>query len=146
MPSFGLWAFTCDRQATLEAYARIERGGSDTCSCNGCRNFSAARLQVFPPEFLSFLDTVGIDSCKDGEVYHNAQLSLGRHDYGGWFHFVGTLDKTGDFPVIELAEGFDAWLCRKGAPALRELDGLPLVQVEFHAHRVPWVLPESAAT
>ena len=146
MASFGLWGFTCDHQATVDAYALIERGGSDNCTCNSCRNFSAARTHVFPPEFLAFLTSVGIDSRKDGEVYHNAQLAPGIHDYGGWFHFVGTLDKTGDFPVIPLADGFSAWLCRKGAPALPGLDGLALVQVEFHAERVPWVLSESAPT
>ena len=146
MASFGLWEYSCDRQATIEAYARIDRGGSETCTCNGCRNFSGARPHVFPSKFLALLNSVGIDSAKDGEVYHNGQLSPGVHDYGGWFHFVGTLDKTGDFPVMQPADGFSAWLCRRHAPALRGLDGLTLVQVEFHAERVPWVLPESAAT
>jgi hypothetical protein len=100
MATFGMWEFTNDRTATIDAYARIERGGSDTCSCIGCRNFVAARDNVYPSEFIALLNSLGIDSRKDGEVYHNAQLSPGRHDYGGWFHFVGTLEKTGDFPFV----------------------------------------------
>jgi hypothetical protein len=43
----------------------------------------------------------------DGEVYHNARLASGLHDYGGWFHFVGALAMTGDFPVVELAPSVD---------------------------------------
>jgi hypothetical protein len=143
--SFGLWEYTCDLRATRQAYARTERGGADACSCNGCRNFIAARPQVFPSRFLAFLDSLGISSTKDFEVYHNAQLTPGVHDYGGWFHFVGSLDKGGDFPMVQIAEGFSASLCRKSAPNLPALIGLPLVHVEFHAERVPWVLLELEA-
>ena len=100
MSSFGDWEFTCDRQATLDSYARAAYGGADRCSCNGCRNFIVAPERAFPLEFLKFLDSLGIDSRKDGEVYHNARLATGLHDYGGWFHFVGKLLETGDFPVV----------------------------------------------
>jgi len=146
MGTFSMWEFTNDRTATIAAYARIERGGSDTCSCNGCRNFVAARDKVYPSEFIALLSSLGIDSRKDGEVYHNAQLSPGRHDYGGWFHFVGILQKTGDFPVVPMGPGFSAWLRNKTAPALPGLDGMPLVEVEFHADSVPWVLKETEGT
>ncbi len=146
MATFGMWEFTNDRMATINAYTLIERGGSDTCSCNGCRNFVAARDNVYPSEFIALLNSFGIDSRKDGEVYHNARLSPGRHDYGGWFHFVGTLEKTGDFPVVPMGQGFSAWLRKKAAPALPGLGELPLVEVEFHADSVPWVLTEPEAT
>jgi hypothetical protein len=78
-------------------------------------------------------------------VYHNARLPSGLDDYGGWFHFVGTLAKTGDFPVVELAPGFTAWLCRRTAPALDVFVEQPLVQVEFHTERAPWMLDEAPA-
>ena len=100
---------------------------------------------MFPPAFIGFLDSLGIDSSKDGEVYHNARLSSGLHDYGGWFHFVGDLSKTGDFPAIELAPGFTAWLSTASAPALDVFRGEGLVQVDFHIDRVPWVLNEAPA-
>ena len=146
MATVGMWEFTNDRTATIDAYARIERGGSATCSCNGSRNFVAARDNVYPSEFIALLNTLGIDSRKDGEVYHNAQRSPDRHDYGGWFRFVGTLEKTGDFPVVSMGQGFSAWLRKKAAPALPGLDGLPLLEVEFHADSVPRVLTEPEAT
>jgi hypothetical protein len=94
LATFGEWDFTCDRDATVTAYARAEAGGSDTCSSGGCRNFRLVRDQVYPAAFLEFLKSVGIDSEKDGEVYHTGELKPGKHHYGGWFHFVGSLDKT----------------------------------------------------
>lgn len=145
MGVFGEWEFSCDRQATMDAYARAIHGSSEICVCNGCRNFVAARDNVYPRAFKELLESLGIDVWKDGEVYHNARLSSGLHDYGGWFHFVGTLAKTGDFPVVEQAPGFTAWMCRRSAPSLEVFGGQPLVQVEFHTERVPWVLDETPA-
>jgi hypothetical protein len=40
---FGEWEFSCDRQATMDAYARAIHGRSEVCVCNGCRHFVAAR-------------------------------------------------------------------------------------------------------
>jgi hypothetical protein len=144
MTNFGEWEFTCDRDATVEAYARAEAGGSDTCTCIWCRNFRLVRDRVYPPVFLAFLDSVGVDPKKDGEIYHNGEIEPGVHFYAGWFHFVGSLDKTGDFPMVEMGAGFKVWLCRKSAPELESLKGLPLVQVEIAAEAVPWVLLEAA--
>jgi hypothetical protein len=95
---------------------------------------------VYPQSFVSFLESVGIDPRKDGEVYHTGEISPGNHHYGGWFHFVGSLAKTGDFPEVEMAPGFRVSLCRRSAPALPALKDLSLVQVEFQAERVRWVL------
>ena len=86
---FGEWQFTLDREATVGAYAKEEAGGSDTCTCIWCRNFRLVRDRVYPPAFLAFLDSVGIDPKKDGEIYHNGELLPGAHFYAGWFHFVG---------------------------------------------------------
>jgi hypothetical protein len=143
--TFGLWQYTVDRDSTAAAYARIERGSSDDCACNGCRNFKLVRDRVFPIGFLTLLESLGIDYRKDGEVYHNARLASGRHDYGGWYHFVGSLHVTGDFPVVTLGDGFSAWLLRKSAPELPALRGLSLVEVDFHAENVPWALNEPEA-
>jgi hypothetical protein len=142
MARFGQWAFSTDRDATRLAYGRVERGGVDTCNCADCRNFRVARARAFPAEFLSLLDQLGIDPCKDAEVYRNARLAPGRHDYGGWYHFIGTLDQTGDFPPVDFGDGFSVWMCRASAPRLPSLEGMPVVQVEFHAQAVPWLLDE----
>ena len=123
MATFGEWEFTCDAQATVDAYARAEAGGSDTCTCSTCRNFRLVRELAYPAGFLEFLRSVGIDPKKDGEVYHNGEIEPGKHHYAGWFHFVGSLEHTGDFPMVEMGPGFMASLCVKSAPALATLKG-----------------------
>ena len=142
MASFGQSIYSVDRAATERAYSEAEKGGTDTCDCVPCRNFREARATAFPTAFLALLDQLGIDPNKDGEVYHNGRMAPGRHDYAGWFHFVGNLTETGDFSPISLGEGFTAWMCDASAPRLTTLEGLPAVQLEFHAEGVPWLLDE----
>jgi hypothetical protein len=148
MFSFGQWKYSADRDATINAYRREERGGVDTCDCANCRNFRIARNYVFPASFLGLLDQLGIDPFKDAEVYHNARLSAGRHDYCGWYHFVGSLDETEELPVVQLGDGFTAWMCHTSGPTLASLGNALTVQLEFHAEQVPWLLnePEPAWT
>src|SRR5690348_4979606 len=97
MDSLGQWPYTCDRVATAEVYSRASLGYSSQRNCNGCRNFVAARAEAFPRAFLFLLTALGIEPAKDGEVYHNGRLSPGKHHYGGWFHFGGTLDDPKTF-------------------------------------------------
>jgi hypothetical protein len=146
MATFGNWAYSVDRKATIEAYRAVKHGGSMDCECRGCRNFLLARTKVFPTSFLTLLDQLGIDPGKDGEVYHTARLSPGRHLYGGWFHFVGTLDMDGDFPPVYLEERFSVWLSHGSAPRLVSLENLSAVQLEFSAESVPWLLSEPELT
>jgi hypothetical protein len=101
-----------------------------------------ARTRAFPDKFLTFLDQFGIDPLKDAEVYHNARLAPGRHDYGGWYHFIGALEEAGDFPFVDLGDGFTAWMRRASAPRLQSLESASVVQIEFHAETVPWLLDE----
>lgn len=146
MSVFDEWHYTVDRDATIATYARAEDGGADRCDCNGCRNFRLARTRVYPSTFLALLDRLGIDPHKEAEAYHNARLAPGRHDYGGWFHFVGTLDETKEFAKIDLGAGFTTWLCRADAPRLPSFEGQrSLVQLEFHSDAVPWLLEEPEA-
>jgi hypothetical protein len=100
---------------------------------------------VFALAFLSLQATLGIDPATDGEVYHNGRLAPGKHHYGGWFHFVGTLDETGDFPPVKFGQDLAVMLCQKSAPGFPELRDLPLVQLEFVASAVPWRLSEPEA-
>ncbi|MGH3629896.1 MAG: hypothetical protein ACRDRL_20960 [Sciscionella sp.] len=107
-----------------------------------CRNYAAVRERVLPEEFVLFLRSVGVDPYKEAEAYHNAQMHPGVHHYGGWYHFVGQLEKTGDFPMLEIGPEFRFYLCQARAPHLKQLDGLALVEVGFEAKAVPWVLDE----
>jgi hypothetical protein len=144
LATFGEWEFICDREATVAAYALAVEGGSDTCTCIWCRNFRVVRDRVYPTAFVEFLGSLGIDPRKDGEIYHNGEIEPGKHHYGGWFHFVGSLKKTGDFPMVEMEPRFKVWLSGKSAPELTSLKGLSLVQVEIQAEAVPWVLDEAS--
>jgi hypothetical protein len=146
MPTFGQWQYTMDRDATVAAYRLADAGGVDRCECASCRNFRLARARVFPPEFIALLDQLGIDPRKDGEVYRNARVASGLHDYMGWFHFIGTLDTTGDFALVEFGEDFTAWIVSATAPRLSTLKDLPVVQLEFHSRAVPWLLDEPEPT
>ena len=146
MVDFGQWKYTVDREATVRAYAAAERGWVDRCDCVQCRNFRIARSSAFPAAFLALLEQLGIDPAKDAEVYYIGRQAPGRYRYGGWFHFIGTLEETGDFPMVELEPGFSAFLCRAAFPRLPSLKEKPAVQLEFLADAVPWLLdgPEPA--
>jgi hypothetical protein len=142
MSEFGQWRYTADRDGTIRAYVQEERGFTEKCGCADCRNFRLARGQVFPPAFVALLDQLGIDPEKEAEVYRNGRLPSGRHYYGGWYHFVGTLDETGDFAPVDFGGGFTAWVCRSSAFRLASLKTANVVQLEFLSDAVPWLLDE----
>jgi hypothetical protein len=100
---------------------------------------------VFPESFVALLDDLGIDPSKDAEVYHNGRVSPGRHSYGGWYHFVGELVGVANFSALDLNPEFSVWLCAASAPRLPVFDGASVVQVEFLAGAVPWLLREPEA-
>jgi hypothetical protein len=142
LKTFGEWKYTVNRDATKRAYAQAGAGGADSCSCSGCRNFRLARSQVFPNTFLQLLDELGIDPLKDVEVYECGTTAPGYRYYGGWYHFAGTLEVTGDFPRIELGEGFLVWMCRQGSLFGPNIHDASVIQLEFEARSVPWLLDE----
>jgi hypothetical protein len=143
MAEFGQWRYTVDRTATADAYAREAAGGAQKCTCTGCRNFVVARDEILPARFVEFLNTLGVDSTKDAEVYHSGRIAPGCHHYGGWYHFIGTLDSTGDFAPVDFGNGFTAWLCAAHAPRISTMSDRSVVQVEFSTNRAPWVLDSS---
>jgi hypothetical protein len=141
------WDIRYDYEATLAAYAQIERGGTQLCSCCHCRNFLQVREEVYPKEFRDLLHSLGVDYLKEAEVYHIARLSPGLHLYHGLFYFVGTNSRIGhnsedsaNPPASEI-EDFKWSFMGTGALAQDVFKGLPLVEVMFEA-RVPWVLQE----
>ena len=143
MLEFGQWRYSVDRAATEAAYAREPAGGAATCTCVGCRNFVAARSQIFPPRFVEFLESLGIDPDKEAEAYHAARLAPGRHHYGGWYHFIGILEITGEFAPVDFGDGFTSRMRAAVAPRLESLRTAPVVELEFSTDRAPWVLNET---
>ncbi|HEV3259366.1 MAG TPA: hypothetical protein VG013_21045 [Gemmataceae bacterium] len=143
---FGRWRLCCDREATRRAYKFIEIGGPEACGCCHCRNFAAARGQVYPGEVRSLFEELGIDSCREAEVYQMGRLASGLHLYGGWFHCLGRIEQEGkEVGKFDLEGGtgpFNLFFHDKPALVPGPFQGLPLLQLEFTAE-VPWVLQES---
>src|SRR6266581_3667101 len=89
---FGRWQGRCDLEATRKAYAQFSTAGPEQCGCGDCRNFIAARDQIHTPDVTQLLEKLGIDHRREVEVYSLTWLESGLIYYGGWFHFVGTIE------------------------------------------------------
>jgi hypothetical protein len=147
---FGRWELNCDPDATKKAYAAVSLGGPEECGCNPCLNFAAARNQIYPPSVLALLRNLGISPDREVEIYYMARMETGRHLYGGWFHFVGSIVSGADAakqiaeriwqPDLEnQSEYFSLGFTSRVELIRKPFAGLPLVQLEFTA-QVPWVL------
>jgi hypothetical protein len=143
------WRLCCDPEATRTAYAQIESGAPERCGCDYCRNFIALREQSYPREVLDLLAQLGIDYRREAEVYHLARLPGGLHQYGGWFHFIGTFegpepweaDASGRrrLHMVPIDDRFSLTFRREAQLAPEPLKDQPLVQLEF-AVQIPWIL------
>ena len=99
------------------------------------------------------LDQLGISPPWEAEVYEAGRGASGLHHYGGWFHFVGTIESGGDawrlvnrgaaaFKVAEfepLSETLAVGVHTDVALVREPFAGLPLVQLEIAAE-LPWVI------
>ena len=144
----GRWRLNCDREATQRAYKAIEIGGPEACGCSHCRNFVMVRDHVYPSDVRSLFEDLGIESCREREVYHMVQLKPGMHLYGGWLHCVGWIEGASDeFGRFDLEVSGDAapfTFYFHDRPTLLpdSFQGLPTLQFEFTA-QVPWVIQET---
>jgi hypothetical protein len=96
--------FNFDKSATKAAYALLEGGYTDWCGCDPCRNFALQRTTAYPPEFRALLDRLGVDTMNEGEAFEYGPEPSGKHLYGGWFYFIGTIDVRGEYQIEE--DGF----------------------------------------
>lgn len=147
---FARWELICDPESTRKAHAALSIGGPEECGCEPCLNFAAARSEIYGPDVLALLEKLGISPNREVEIYHMARLESGRHLYGGWFHFVGSISSGADAakqvaenvwqPDLEgTSEYFSLGFSSRLALVREPFAGLPLVQLEFTA-KVPWVL------
>jgi len=74
MREFGQWRYSVDRAATEAAYAREPAGGAPP-AMRWLPQFRRGRSQIFPPRFVEFLESLGIDAAKEAEAYHTARLA-----------------------------------------------------------------------
>ena len=147
---FGRWELSCDPESTRKAYAAVSIGGPEECGCEPCLNFAAARGQVYAPDVLALLEKLGISPNREVEIYHIAREESGRHLYGGWFHFVGSIisgadaakqvaENTWQPDLEETSEYFSLGFSSRLELVRAPFKQLPLVQLEFTA-KVPWLL------
>ena len=69
--SFRGWKLRADSYQTGLAYQTIV-GTTQSCECQWCANFVAARKDVYPPEMLAGLTDLGIDHTKEADLYQQA--------------------------------------------------------------------------
>jgi hypothetical protein len=147
---FGRWTLQCDHVVTGRAYEQVLKGAPERCGCDPCKNFVAQRQSIYPAAVTSLFDQLGIDPSREAEIYHNARMPSGLHLYGGWFHFVGSIEKGGDafvpvapnagsFALEPVGEHFKLGFSAHIGLAPPSFAGRPLVQVEFSAE-IPWVI------
>lgn len=148
----GRWLLRPDVGRTKAAHSRLLKSGAAECGCTGCENFEAVRPQLLSGPLGEILARLGIAPPWEVEAFECGRASSGLHHYGGWFHFVGTIEsgsgawrsvddqpdaRTADFERISptLSIGFHTNVALLRAP----FEGLPLVQLEFSAE-LPWVI------
>jgi|ERR1700680_60719 len=150
--SIGRWQAICDLEATHAAYSNWDKWGKNSCRCIHCKNFFAAIDQAYPTSFVTLLESLGIRPGQETEVYHNARMDYGLHNYGGWFYFVGTLlagadgwtqvDDTLRTPAFEqITDHFKYGLSSKPNWIPPPFENQRIVTVEFNTE-IPWILSE----
>ncbi len=82
---FGRYTIDVDVEKTRAFYASESSVTSnEVCSCECCQHFPNA-IMSFSTTVLDFLNKLGIDPRKPGEVFGK------KNDCSGWYHIVGTL-------------------------------------------------------
>lgn len=146
---YGRWRISCDAHSTAQAYAAVSIGGAEECGCDPCLNFAAQKCDLYPPEVLALFGELGIDRDREVEVYHMARMGSGRHLYGGWFHFVGSIVSGADAAkqiaenlwqpdLLKASENFILGFTSIVHLRRKSFENLPLTQLEFTTE-IPWV-------
>jgi len=126
-----------DKVATELAYSALplEIG----CSCNICRNFSAA-ISYIPSDVHIFLREIGIDPAKPASI-----SDIGFEVNPGWcmgfYHIVGNYLEGDDYghPVEhKIADGFQIGFTRS-ITFLPNVFPRPVLEMGF-SFKMPWVL------
>jgi hypothetical protein len=148
----GRWIVRADVRRTAEAHATLTMSGAEECGCDGCKNFNAVRPQLLRGPLGAVLSRLGISPPWEVEVYEVGRAASGLHHYGGWFHFVGTIESgtpawkpieggpTGRLADFEPISSTVSIGVRTDAALVRpSFQGLPLVQLDISAE-LPWVI------
>jgi len=147
--NIGRWKLKHDAEATREAFSGVPVGSPESCGCAECLNFAAVRDRAYPPEALAIFERLGIDPCKESEIWHTHRDELGLHYYGGFFHFVGSIESGEDakrmvngvsaFELEPMGENFEFGFTSDAALIPKSFAGKEVAQLEFQT-KVVWVL------
>lgn len=148
--NIGRWAVQHEPDTTRQCYsARPE--GTD-CKCADCQEFITIIGKVFPKDFLSITDLLGVNIRKPAELCHYGE-EAGLRIIGGWFYAVGQIlsghdamrqvsNNGGVYELEKLSETFEFGITNNLALVPIPFTGKHLVQIEFLS-RVPPGLTDS---
>lgn len=131
-----------DVDATREAYERLNIPGPEECGCSYCRNWIAARKFVYSTDVVAFLESMGIASGYETEVWE-ASWDDGRHYYGGWYPFVGLVTVL-DEDHEKIGE-VDFWVSRGVSYGVPWIGSDKVNEIHFSTV-IGWLLDESPKT
>jgi hypothetical protein len=143
------WKFLADVAETRAAYLSDMFKGAEACNCLHCQNLVSQREREYPLELCTFLESVGVNSFKEAEVWTSGKLEAGYCFNAGWWHFIGEVEQRGEseFPVSKNREGESRYWHIKIVPeyTVMKFKGLPespIIQIEYYTE-LPWVLNEA---
>ena len=110
----------------------------------------AAVDKIFPKEFVSIANLLGIDIRKPAELCYYGRENSGLCITGGWFHMVGQIlsghdamkpvsESSGVYELEKLTDNFEIGFTENVALVRTPFEGKHLVQLEFIA-RIPSAL------
>jgi len=148
------WTLQHDPNTTRACYAQVAQGSPAARSCIPCRNFASAFDRAYPPEARAVFNLLGIDYQKAAEVYLNGRLESGLYHYGGWFHFVGSIESGSEalqpsgtsttsfsFHLEALSEHFFIGFSSQLGLVREPFHDHSLVQLEFTTE-IPWIISD----
>src|SRR5688572_9596187 len=95
------WILECDPEMTRRLLTSFPEGAPEACGCLHCRNFVAAREQVYGAEGRALLEKLGVPLDWEAEVYEMGPAERwGHRRYAGWFHAIGRVVRD---PLVDEA-------------------------------------------
>ncbi len=150
------WTLKYDQEATRNAFSHVKGGSPESCGCADCLNFAAARDRAYASDALKIFEMLGIDSHKESEIWHTHRDESGLHHYGGFFHFVGTIESgtdaiqsvngvwpkpgfIGTYDLKSIGDDFRFGFTSHVVLVPKLFTGRPVTQLEFQT-KVPWLI------
>ena len=139
----GDYVLEVDPERTERTYREIQKGGAESCSCSGCKNYLAALPESLPKEVILFFSKAGIDPKKDAEVYEQGEVSPGIRSYGGEYYLWGAITSEPKREQV-LNNNFRFAFMKPSPLAQKQFRSEGALCFYFHAE-LPWVLESESA-